>query len=42
MIFSIVVTFILVKYLAKVAEQTKSLVIRADSLHYKSDLYTNA
>lgn len=41
MVFSIIVTFLLVSYLEKVAKNTDSLVIKADSLHYKSDLYTN-
>ena len=42
MIFSIIVTYILVKYLLKVAAQTDNLVIKADALHYKTDLWSNA
>jgi cation diffusion facilitator family transporter len=42
MVFSIVVTFILVRYLLKVAKETGSLVIKADALHYQTDLYSNA
>lgn len=41
MIFSIVVTGLLVRYLSQVYRETHSLVIKADSLHYRSDLYTN-
>ncbi len=39
---SIVVTFILVKYLLKVAKKTDNLVIKADALHYQTDLWSNA
>ena len=42
MIFSIIVTYLLVKYLLKVAEETDNLVIKADALHYKTDLWSNA
>ena len=42
MIFSIIVTYILVKYLLKVAVETDNLVIKADALHYKTDLWSNA
>lgn len=42
MIFSIIVTYGLVRYLLKVAEQTDNLVIKADALHYKTDLWSNA
>jgi ferrous-iron efflux pump FieF len=38
---STVITFFLVMYLRKVAKQTQNLVIQADCLHYKTDLYTN-
>lgn len=41
MLFSIVVTFLLVKYLLRVAEDTHSLVIKADALHYQTDLWSN-
>ena len=42
MIFSIIVTYLLVKYLLKVAAETDNLVIKADALHYKTDLWSNA
>jgi len=42
MIFSIIVTYTLVKYLLKVAEKTDNLVIKADALHYQTDLWSNA
>ena len=38
---SIVLTAALVLFLLKIAEQTNNLVIRADALHYQTDLYTN-
>jgi ferrous-iron efflux pump FieF len=41
MIFSLVATFLLVSYLKKVFRQTGSLVIKADSAHYSSDLLSN-
>jgi ferrous-iron efflux pump FieF len=41
MIFSTIVTVGLVAYLNSVAKKTNSLVIKADALHYKTDLYTN-
>jgi len=42
MTISIWITWLLVVYLNKVAKKTWSLILKADSLHYKSDLYTNA
>jgi ferrous-iron efflux pump FieF len=42
MLASIIVTFLLVKYLLKVAEETGSLVIKADALHYSTDLWSNS
>ncbi len=42
MLFSIIVTFVLVKYLLKVAKETDNLVIKADALHYQTDLWSNA
>ena len=42
MVFSIVVTYFLVKYLLKVAKETGNIVIKADALHYKTDLWSNA
>lgn len=41
MIISTVMTWFLVSYLAKIAKSTNSLIIEADALHYKSDLYSN-
>ena len=37
MLFSMAVTFILIRFQAYVVRQTKSLAINADSLHYKGD-----
>jgi cation diffusion facilitator family transporter len=42
MLFSIIVTFVLVKYLSRVAKETDNLVIKADALHYQTDLWSNA
>lgn len=42
MIISLVITISLVLYLSKVARDTNSMVIKADALHYKTDVYTNA
>ncbi len=42
MIFSIIVTYFLVQYLLKVAKETDNIVIKADALHYKTDLWSNA
>jgi len=42
MIFSILVTFILVRYLLKIATETENIVIKADALHYQTDLWSNA
>ncbi|MFK5976851.1 MAG: cation diffusion facilitator family transporter [Sulfurovum sp.] len=41
MIFSIIVTYLLVKYLLKVAKETNNIVIKADALHYQTDLWSN-
>lgn len=41
MLVSIIVTAFLVLYLNKAAEKNSSLIIKADALHYKTDLYTN-
>ena len=41
MIISLVITVFLVIYLNKVAKKTNSMVIKADALHYKTDVYTN-
>lgn len=42
MIISLVITIALVAYLNYVAKKTDSMVIKADALHYKTDVYTNA
>ena len=41
MIISLVITMLLVLFLNKVAKKTKNMVIKADALHYKTDVYTN-
>ncbi|MCD6258881.1 MAG: cation transporter [Helicobacteraceae bacterium] len=41
MIASFVVTAFLVAFLNYVAKKTRNMVIRADALHYKTDLYSN-
>jgi len=41
MTFSTVVTFLLIGFLNHIAKKTNNLIIRADALHYRSDLYTN-
>ena len=41
MLISIVVTYFLVRYLLKIAEETDNIVIKADALHYKTDLLSN-
>ena len=42
MIISLIITILLVLFLTSVAKKTKSMVIKADALHYKTDVYTNA
>jgi len=42
MLISIIVTYFLVKYLLQVAKDTDNVVIKADALHYKTDLWSNA
>jgi len=42
MIISLIITLFLVMFLNKVAKQTQNMVIKADALHYKTDVYTNA
>lgn len=42
MSISIVVTFFLVRYLLKVAKETGNIVIKADAVHYQTDLLSNA
>ena len=41
MIVSIVVTYLLVKYLERIAKETDNLVVKSDALHYKADLLSN-
>jgi len=41
MLISIVVTYQLVSYLNSVADETNSLIIKSDALHYKTDLISN-
>ena len=41
MIISIIITGILVAFLNYVANKTNNMVIRADALHYKTDLFSN-
>lgn len=41
MSISLIITIFLVLYLNKVALKTGSMVIKADSLHYKTDVYSN-
>ncbi len=41
MLISIIVTFVLVQYLLKVAKETDNLVIKSDALHYQTDLWSN-
>lgn len=42
MVASIVITTLLVMFLNYVANKTKNLVIKADALHYKTDIFSNA
>lgn len=42
MVVSILITLALVTFLNYVAKKTDNLVIKSDSLHYKTDLYSNA
>ena len=41
MVISFVITAFLVAFLNHVAKKTKNMVIRADALHYKTDLFSN-
>ncbi len=41
MLFSVFITGILILYLQIVYKKTNSLVIKADTLHYKTDFFTN-
>lgn len=42
MIASLIITISLVIFLNKIAKKTNSMVIKADALHYKTDVYSNA
>ena len=42
MLFSILVTWLLVRYLLRIAKATDNIVIKADALHYKTDLLSNS
>lgn len=41
MIASFIITAFLVMFLNRVAKKTKNMVIKADALHYKTDLFSN-
>ncbi|CAM3588747.1 MAG: cation diffusion facilitator family transporter [Aliarcobacter sp.] len=41
MIISLVITISLVAYLNNIAKKTNSMVIKADALHYKTDVFSN-
>jgi ferrous-iron efflux pump FieF len=41
MIMSLIITISLVTYLNMVAKKTNSMVIKADALHYKTDVFSN-
>jgi len=41
MIVSFIITALLVTFLNNVARKTKNMVIKADALHYKTDLFSN-
>ncbi|WP_428026761.1 cation diffusion facilitator family transporter [Arcobacter sp.] len=41
MLISLIITISLVVYLNYVSKKTHSMVIKADALHYKTDVYTN-
>jgi len=41
MLFSILATWLLLRYLLKVANESGNIVIKADALHYKTDLWSN-
>ncbi len=42
MIASLIITISLVIFLNSIAKKTNSMVIKADALHYKTDVYSNA
>ena len=41
MLLSLVVTYWLVRYLLRIAQETDNIVIKSDALHYKTDLVSN-
>ena len=41
MIISLIITILLVIYLSYIAKKTNSMVIKADALHYKTDVFSN-
>jgi cation diffusion facilitator family transporter len=41
MVISLFITIALVAYLNAIAKQTNNMVIKADALHYKTDVYVN-
>jgi len=41
MVISLALTFVLVMFLNFVAKKTNNMVIKADALHYKTDVYSN-
>ncbi|NOQ31262.1 MAG: cation diffusion facilitator family transporter [Helicobacteraceae bacterium] len=41
MVISTVITYFLVMYLQRMAKKTGNMVLEADALHYKTDLYSN-
>ncbi|MFA7354767.1 MAG: cation diffusion facilitator family transporter [Sulfurimonadaceae bacterium] len=41
MIISVIITLFLVMFLNKIAKKTGNMVIRADALHYKTDIFSN-
>ena len=41
MVISLCITIALVMYLNKIAKQTNSMVVKADALHYKTDVFSN-
>jgi cation diffusion facilitator family transporter len=42
MVFSTVVSYVLATHLRKTAEETDSIALSADSLHYRADVYTSS
>lgn len=42
MLFSLLITALLVAYLNRTAKATNNLVVKADAMHYRTDLFANA